>query len=187
MFTTQPKVYPFGQPATAHELEASELKLNFNKDKLFDINLSGKITCCPCGQTRTQSGWELTSVNWVHKHQIKEKASQAIGSTKLCGSLCCHVLCVDKMPVAGRGGAVLGGFSLFQTHRSFETEPILNHKSSFIVDINQLMITWPNWQWRVPETGRIKASCTLTCTHAHLHTHTWMHQPEPHKGHPPLS
>lgn len=73
------------------------------------------------------------------------------------------------MPAAGRRW---GGFSLLQKHRSLETEPIFNHKSSFIVDINQLMITWPNWKWRVPETGCITASCTLACAHSHTHTHT---------------
>lgn len=37
------------------------------------------------------------------------------------------------------------------------------------------MITWPNWQWRVPETGRITASCTGVYTYTHTHTEAHTH------------
>lgn len=84
------------------------------------------------------------------------------------------MLCVHKLPAAGMEGGGRVGVLCFRNIDiiPFETEPILNHKSSFIVDINQLMIIWPNWQWRVPETGRITASRR----HTHTHTLGFTHQ-----------
>lgn len=55
------------------------------------------------------------------------------------------MLCVHKLPAAGMEGGGGGALSFRNIDIiPFETEPILNHKSSFIVDINQLMIIWPN-------------------------------------------